>query len=173
MSKEIETMLVKRLTDNIIFVLKKDLKTENYVFTAGTRVVFEEKDYAIYSCYHVYSANKTDYMYIHRTEELIELFENILETDANRTDQYRSFLYKEHINVSVIITIILHVLIFIALLFSILTADNMNFFKTSFLIIVSFSVTVVLGLINIGFNILETHEKAKIKLKHKRRELLQ
>lgn len=91
MSEEIATIpakeLDKKLTDDIIFVLKKDLKAENHIFTAGTRVAFEEKYRTMYhSCYNVYSADKTDYMYIHRTEELRELLENILETDTDRTD---------------------------------------------------------------------------------------
>ncbi len=56
-------------------------------------------------CYNVYSADKTDYMYIHKTEELKELADNILETDVERTDQYQIFLTETHVNVSAIITI--------------------------------------------------------------------
>ncbi|MDE6678178.1 MAG: hypothetical protein K2K02_03965, partial [Ruminococcus sp.] len=85
-----------KLTDDIVFTLKKDLRTENNIFTTGTRIAFKENYRTMYhSSYQVYSADTLNYMYVHRIEGLKEIIKNI-ERDENQTDQYRKFVYEKH-----------------------------------------------------------------------------
>ncbi len=167
--------ILEKLTDDIIFVLKKDLKTENNIFKAGTRVAFEKKYRTMYhDCYNVYSADKSDYMYIHRTQELVNLFCNVLEIDVERTNQYKSFLSETHINVSAIIIITLYVTGFVALSVFLWKADtSMNFIETLCLTFMLFFVSAVSCLTDIGLSIVKMHKKTEIELKYKRSELLQ
>ena len=169
------TELSEKLTDDTVFVLKQDLKTENHTFRAGTRVAFEEKYRTIYhSSYNVYSADKTDYMYIHRTEELRELLENILETDIDRTDQYRHFLYETHINVSAIFKIVLYVTGFIALTVFLWKADtNMNLIQALFFNSVMFFVLAMSCFTDVCLSVVRLHKKAQMELADKRCEFLQ
>lgn len=169
------TELSKKLTDDTVFVLKQDLKTENHTFRAGTRVAFEEKYRTMYhSSYNVYSADKTDYMYIHRTEELRELLENILETDTDRTDQYKLFLSETHINVSAIFKIILYVTGFIALTVFLWRADtDMNFIQTLFINSVMFFVLAMSCFTDICLDMVRLNRKTQTELVDKRIELLQ
>lgn len=165
----------EKLTDDTVFVLKQDLKTENHTFRAGTRVVFEEKYRTMYySFYNVYSADETDYMYIHRTEELRELLGSILETDTDRTDQYRNFLSETHINVSAIFKIILHVTAFIALTVTLWKTDtDMNFIQILFFNVVAFFVLAISCLTDMCLSVVSLHKKAQMELADKRSELLQ
>ena len=165
---------MKMIADDMIFVLKKDLKTENYIFTAGTRVTFEKKYHNMYyTCYHVYSADCTDYMYIHRTEELKELFENTLENDTDRTDQYRHFLYKTHINVSAIFKIVLYVTGFIASTVFLWKADtDMNFIQTLFFNIVIFFALATSCFTDMCLSVVELHRKTEKELVFKRNDFL-
>lgn len=164
---------MKMITDDTIFVLKQDLKTENCIFRAGTRVTFEKKYHTIYyDCYHVYSANQTDYMYIHRTEELKELAEN-LEVDADRTDQYRNFLSETHINVSAILIIVLYVTGFIASTVFLWKADtDMNFIQTLFFNIVIFFALVTSCFTDMCLSVVKIHKETERELVSKRNDFL-
>lgn len=167
--------ILEKLTDDIIFVLKKDLKTENNIFKAGTRVAFEKKYHTMYhDCYNVYSSDKSDYMYIHRTQELVNLFCNVLEIDVERTNQYKSFLSETHINVSAIIIITLYVTGFVALSVFLWKADtSMNFIETLFFNSVMFFVLAMSCFTDICLSVVRLHKKAQMELADKRSELLQ
>lgn len=162
--------LSEKLTDDTVFILKQDLKTENHTFRAGTRVMFEEKYRTMYhDTYTVYSADRTDYMYIHRTEELEELAENILETDTDRTEKYRKFLSETHINVSAIITVALYVAGFAALSVFLWKSDtSMSFTDMLFLTVM------MLGMMtaDIFSDMMRLHKENATELVYKRKELL-
>lgn len=166
--------LSEKLTDDTVFILKQDLKTENHTFRAGTRVMFEEKYRTMYhDTYTVYSADRTDYMYIHRTEELEELAENILETDTDRTDRYRKFLSETHINISAIITIALYVTGFIALSVFLWKADtNMSFTETLFFTVIMLGMLAVSCLADICSDMMKLHKETTAEIICKRKELL-
>ena len=164
----------REIADDTIFVLKQDLKTENCIFRAGTRVTFEKKYHTIYyDCYHVYSADQTDYMYIHRTEELKELVENILEVDADRTDQYRNFLSETHINVSAILIIVLYVTGFIAFSVFLWKSDtSMNFIETLFFTFVVLVILTMSCFIDICLSVVKIHKETERELVSKRNDFL-
>lgn len=162
--------LSEKLTDDTVFILKQDLKTENHTFRAGTRVMFEEKYRTMYhDTYTVYSADRTDYMYIHRIEELEELAENILETDTDRTDRYRKFLSGTHINVSAIITVALYVAWFAAMSVFLWKSDtSMSFTDMLFLTVM------MLGMMtaDIFSDMMRLHKETATELVCKRKEFL-
>lgn len=100
--------------DNTILILKKDLKTENGVFTKGTRVIIKKKYHTMYyDRYDIHSAEKTDFLYISNVNEVRELIENVFETDIQRTKQYQKYLGKKHLNISAILVIALVVFGFV------------------------------------------------------------
>lgn len=120
----------EELTNNIVFTLKKDLRTENNIFTAGTKVAFEENYRTMYhSSYQVYSADTSDYMYVHRIEELKAIIKNI-ERDENQTDQYRKFVSEKHRHQKILTVgiIILYVIGFIISSFVFDRIINLDFF---------------------------------------------
>ena len=102
--------------DNTILILKKDLKTENGVFTKGTRVIIKKKYHTMYyDRYDIHSAEKTDFLYINNVNDVRELIENVFETDIQRTKQYQKYLGKKHLNISAILVIALVVFGFVCI----------------------------------------------------------
>ena len=147
----------EELTNNIVFTLKKDLRTENNIFTARTKVAFEENYRTMYhSSYQVYSADTSDYMYVNRIEELKEIIKNI-EPDESQTDKYKKFVSEKHRHEKILTVsiIILYIIGFIILSFGFYKIMNLDFCGALFFTFGLFLFAIILCI----FTVLEFHKR--------------
>lgn len=163
----------KMPSENTILILKKDLKTENGVFAKGTRVVIRKRDHTVYyDRYDIHSAETTDFLYIHRKQDIEELNETVFETDEKRTVQYQTYLNRKHINVCAILITALFVFI-LAVLLTIFTASKSKVdMEDIFILLFSCSAYGMAFIVCLRIVICEDNKEVKIQNETKLNEIL-
>ncbi|MCM1008315.1 MAG: hypothetical protein NC485_10370 [Ruminococcus flavefaciens] len=150
MFKSNEEMIAENMPDDdTILILKKDLQTRGGIISKGTRVMLCQEKGGFCDYYKVILSDDYDYVYLsdviekdgecilsndvpkypQRIQKFISEYFTI---DIDRTNEYKAYLEKRHINVGLILILLLWIIGLIAVsIFGWLTGEWCDFFLPS------------------------------------------